>query len=207
MRKSIVGAAQMEEALNALQNETPHITGKNVDLHLELTPEARFRCSCGGNIPSFECFVTPDARKTSGWIHFTYPLLYEGNNIEGLRVEFFDGEVTNWSATKGSETFEGLLSLPGMNRLGEFALTDKRLSRIDTVIPGAPVLLENIGGTAQVAFGRGYKKCFADPQDTPHRNQSAEHCDVVLDGEFTVVAKTATDEEVVIFSDGICPLI
>ena len=207
MRETISQAGAMEEALNALQIRSLHVTGENVNLHVELTAEARFRCSRGGNIPSFECFVTPHAEKTSGWIAFDYPLLYAGNSIAGLRVEFTAGEVTDWSATTGQEAFAGLLSIPGMTRLGEFALTDKRLSQIDTVIPGAPVLLENIGGTAHVAFGRGYKKCFADSTNTPHCNQSAEHRDVVLSGEFTVTATTATGEEVVIFAAGMCPLI
>jgi leucyl aminopeptidase (aminopeptidase T) len=94
-----------------------------------------------------------------------------------------------------------------MNRLGEFALTDKRFSRISNVIPGAPVLLENIGGTAHVAFGSGYKKCFADKNNTPYCNQSVDHRDVVLDGDFTVTATTVTGKEVIIFTNGICPLI
>lgn len=207
MRTTMTQVSQMEEALNALEIRSVYIKGSTVDLHLTLTPEARFRSSRGGNIPSFECFVTPHAEQTSGWITFTYPLLYEGNEITDLHVEFAAGEVSNWSATSGSETFAAIQALPGMNRLGEFALTDKRLSKITTVIPGAPVMLENIGGTAHLAFGSGYKKCFADKTHTPHCNESVDHRDVVLGGDFTVTATTAQGQEVVIFAQGICPLI
>jgi|GEM_PF-2216669 aminopeptidase len=207
MRDTIARVSSMEEALNALKIRSLHITGEAVDLHLELTPEARFRCSRGGNVPSFECFVTPHAEKTNGWITFTYPLLYEGNRIEGLHVKFTDGKVSQYQATKGQDTFAAIMSLPGMNQLGEFAITDKRFSRISEVIPGAPIFLENIGGTMHVAFGRGYTKCFADTDKTPHCNQSVDHRDMVLNGNFTVTATTATDEDVVVFADGVCPLI
>lgn len=207
MRDTIEKVTAMENALNELKIRSLHIKGAEVNLHLELTPEARFRCSQGGNIPSFECFVTPHAEKTNGWVTFTYPLLYEGNRIEDLHVEFVDGKVAHFTASKGQETFAAIQRLPGMNKLGEFALTDKRLSRISEVIPGAPVLLENIGGTMHLAFGSGYKKCFADKNNTPYCNESVDHRDVVLDGDFTVIATTATEEKVLIFSDGVCPLI
>jgi aminopeptidase len=207
MRDTIARVNEMEEALNALEIRSVSLVGEKVDLTLELTPEARFRCSRGGNVPSFECFVTPHAEKTNGWITFSYPLLYEGHRIENLHVEFTNGKVTDWSTTSGADAFASMLELKGMKQLGELALTDKRLSMISEVIPGSPLFLENIGGTAHVAFGKGYEKCFADKTNTHFCNESVDHRDVVLGGDFTAIATTRSGKQVVIFANGECPLI
>ena len=202
MKQLIAQTSAIESAINALNITHLHVTGPNANLHIGLVPQARFRSSRGGNIPSFECFVTPDAEQTSGWIRFSYPLIFEGTSIKDLHVTFTNGEVSHWTTSSGAETFAAMLALPGMNRLGEFALTDKRLSLISRVIPGAPVFLENIGGTGHVAFGRGYKKCFVDVRDTPHCNESIDHRDVVFGQDFTVTATCADQSNVVLFADG-----
>lgn len=201
-RETLIQTKKAEEALNALDIRKIHMKGSNCDLHISLTPEARFRSSAGGNMPSYECFVTPAASKTNGFIRFSYPLMYKGHTVKDVEVHFKDGEATSWTASEGVEVFTNMMKLPGMKRLGEFALTDKRLSRINTVLPSATLFLENIGGTAHVAFGSGYKKCFVDKTDTPDFNEASDHKDMVIDGDFTVTATTGKGEDVVIFKDG-----
>lgn len=95
-----------------------------------------------------------------------------------------------------------LTKLSGMRYLGEFTLTDSRLSRIDIAIPSDKLYLENMCGTAHIAFGSGYKKCFEDKNNTPDCNEVSGHEDMVIAGDFAVIAELADGSSKIISSNG-----
>lgn len=129
------------ELLKNLHIDALHFTGKGTDLWVGLSAKARW---LGGskpsedgtwfeaNWPSFEIYTTPDWRRTEGVVSVTMPSVLHGPIVEGLSVTFSKGRVVEFSATKGKEAFESLITHDeGACQLGEIALVglDSPLSK------------------------------------------------------------------------------
>ncbi len=75
------------------------------------------------NLPTEEIFTMPDCRKAEGTVVAALPLSYQGELIEGFRLEFHDGMVTSFGAKSGEGALKRLLDTDeGSKRLGEVAL-------------------------------------------------------------------------------------
>jgi len=83
--------------------------------------------------------------------------------VEGLRLEFKQGATVKIQARKGQNFVVKQLSMDkGANKLGEFSLTDKRLSKIDTFMANT-LFDENYGGkngNCHVALGASYADTY-----------------------------------------------
>jgi len=203
---------EIKERLNALEIDHIHIEGEDVDLIVKLGANRAWKTGSGCNIPSFEHFTSPDWRGTQGWITFNQPLYRYGNIIEGIKLKFKDGLVVEFSATKGEKILKDMLSTRNADKLGEFSLTDKRLSRITH--PMAETLYdENIGGpfgNTHVAVGMAYKDCYKGKASTVSEeqwiemgyNNSSVHTDIVSTTNRTATATLIDGTELVIYKDG-----
>ena len=205
--------------LNALEIEQLHFTGPGTDLNVFLDKRARFK---GGtdigphgepfepNIPTEECFTTPDCRKTSGVVRATRPFLVNGVLIEGLTIEFEKGEIKSFDAVKGAATFEEYLSSdPGARRLGEVALVG-----IDSPVFKSGRVFEEIlfdeNAACHIAVGSAYKFCLDGGSDLTKDelseigcNESSVHTDMMISDEHvSVTARTYRGEEVCLIKDG-----
>jgi aminopeptidase len=200
------------QKLNALSMESVHLTGEDVDLTLKLGANRQWVGGSGRNIPSFECFTSPDWRGTDGWIRFNQPLYRYGNVIEGIELEFKKGLVVKAKAKKGEKVLQVMLKTKHANKLGEFSLTDNRLSRI-THVMAETLFDENIGGpfgNTHVAIGMSYKEAFRGDPALPTKkdwkkwgfNDSAEHTDMVSTTDRTVVATLIDGSKVTIYKEG-----
>ena len=56
-----------------------------------------------------EVFSAPDFRVAEGYVSSTKPLSYNGNIIEGIKVTFKDGQITEVSAEKGDKVMKDLV--------------------------------------------------------------------------------------------------
>ena len=75
------------------------------------------------NMPTEEVFSAPDFRVADGYVSSTKPLSYNGNIIEGIKVTFKDGQITEVSAEKGDQVMKDLVfENNGARGLGEVAL-------------------------------------------------------------------------------------
>lgn len=202
----------IKNALNELSIESLHMTGADMDLTVKLGPERLWAGGTNRNIPSFELFTSPDWRGTNGWIKFSEPVYRYGNVIEGARLEFTGGIVTKATATRGEQILTEMLKTENANKLGEYSLTDRRLSHITH--PMAETLYdENIGGrygNTHVAIGMAYKDCFrgnpgvvteAEWQNMGY-NDSAEHTDIISTTDRTVTATLPDGTQKIIYVDG-----
>ena len=205
--------------LNALEIEQLHFTGPGTDLNVFLDKRARFK---GGtdigphgepfepNIPTEECFTTPDCRKTSGVVRATRPFLVNGVLIEGLTIEFEKGEIKSFDAVKGAATFEEYLSSdPGARRLGEVALVG-----IDSPVFKSGRVFEEIlfdeNAACHIAVGSAYKFCLDGGSDLSKDelseigcNESSVHTDMMISDEHvSVTARTYRGEKVCLIKDG-----
>lgn len=203
---------EIKQKLNRMQIEEIHLESDDADLWLQIGAN---RCWCGGggrNIPSFEIFTSPDWRGTRGWAKFNQPLFRYGNRIEQVKLEFEEGLVIGGEAETGEKILQAMLNSPNADKLGEFSLTDKRMSRITH--PMAEILFdENIGGkygNTHIAIGSAYKECYAGERkgfdkkqwDELGFNDSAEHTDFISTTNRKVTAILSDGSQKVIYKDG-----
>ena len=180
-------AAEIKSWLNGLGATSYRVESDNVDLVVTPGEMRRWVGISGHNIPSFELFLSPDWRGTTGRYYADQPSYRNGNLVKGVRLEFSKGEVVNVQAEEGEEFVRKQVGMDsGAKRLGEFSLTDKRFSKIDTFMANT-LFDENYGGehgNCHVALGSSYSDTYnGDPTTlTEERkadlgfNDSALHC-------------------------------
>jgi aminopeptidase len=201
-----------KEKLDALKIDFLHITAPDTDLTVGLGPNRKWLGGTGRNIPSFELFISPDWRRTEGHITFTEPLYRYGNLITEVRLEFKNGKVVKSSAAKGEKVLKEMISSENADKIGEFSLTDGRLSRI-TKFMGETLYDENVGGkygNSHLALGKAYQDSYTgDPSKVTEEqwkemgyNNSVVHTDIVATSDRTVTATLQDGRKVIIYKDG-----
>jgi aminopeptidase len=203
---------RVKSALNALPIKDIHIEAEGTDLWISLGEKRQWVGGSGRNIPSFEIFTSPDWRGTNGTISFNQPLYHYGNIIRDIQLQFKDGKVVEARAAKNQKLLEQMIARPNADKIGEFSMTDHRMSRI-THFMANTLFDENIGnhfGNTHIAVGMSYKDAYAgDPRDLNKTlakqygfNNSGEHCDIVSTTDRTITAVMHDGSEKVIFADG-----
>ena len=124
------------------------------------------------NFPSGEVFTSPVEESVEGSIYFSYPASYNGRSVQGVRLTFEKGVVTQFSADAGEDYLSTMLGLDdGAKRMGEFAIgTNKGVTRVTRNV----LFDEKIAGTIHCALGNGYPNAGG-------KNKSAIHWDMVTD--------------------------
>ena len=149
-----------------------HIEGEGTDLHLDITDRTFIPADGNSNFPDGEIFTGPVESGTRGYVTFSYPAIYRGQAVEGVRLEFENGKVVDARAEKN----EGLLietldTDAGSRILGELGIgTNFGIKQFS----GELLLDEKIGGTIHLAVGASYP-------ETGGLNRSAVHWDMVCD--------------------------
>ena len=199
--------------LSQLKIDSIKVTGPDVSLTVGIGANRAWKAGGGNNIPSYEVFTSPDYRRVNGWIRFNQPLYtHFGTRIEGIELTFKNGVCTKATAKKNEPALKQLIKTPGANRLGEFSLTDARLSRI-TKFMANTLYDENVGGkygNMHVAIGSAYRDCYqgqkqpkTDKQwDTLGYNDSVVHEDIVTTEKRTAVATLSDGTKKEIYKDG-----
>jgi aminopeptidase len=198
--------------LNALPIERLHVEGEDADLWLSLGEKRRWLGGGGRNVPSFEVFTSPDWRGTEGWIRFSEPLYIYGSLIRGVELEFREGRVVASRAQENPGLLAEMLATEGADRVGEFSLTDARLSRI-TRFMASTLYDENTGGpfgNTHLALGMALKPTYdGDPGAVSDEewerlgfNDSVVHTDIVSTTDRTVTAVLADGSQPVIYRAG-----
>jgi aminopeptidase len=165
--------SEQSQIVQALKDaDQVHVVGPNCDLHLSVKGRT-FLNSCGHhNMPDGEIYTGPVEDSANGWVHFTYPSLYQGRSVSGVRLEFEDGRVAQAAADKGQAFLHSMLdSDAGARYLGEFAIGNNY--GIDRYT-GNILFDEKIGGSFHLALGAGYP-------ETGSGNTSAIHWDMICD--------------------------
>ena len=204
---------EIKEKLDALEIETLHINGEDVDLHIQIGSNRKWLSGGGKNIPSFEIFTSPDWRGTNGTIRFNQPLYYSGKRISGISLRFENGVVVAFSATENEDALREMIAQENADKVGEFSLTDKRHSRI-TKFMANTLFDENMGGAygnTHIALGNAYKDTFTGDPSVVTEEQWAEmgynscpkvHTDIISTSDRTVTAQLRNKTEKVIYKNG-----
>ncbi len=212
--KSIYKKVQsIKKWLNSMQVNYYHIESANIDLEITPGEKRKWIGISGHNMPSFEIFTVPDWRGTKGKYFANQPSFRSGNYVEGVRLEFQKGAVVKAQAQKGEDFVKKQLSMDkGADKLGEFSLTDKRFSKINTFMANT-LFDENYGGkygNCHVALGSSYSDAYdGDPKKLTKKakkklgfNDSALHWDMVNTEKKRVVAHLASGKKLTIYENG-----
>jgi aminopeptidase len=149
-----------------------HIRGKDTDLQLSIEGRRFINACCKNNVPDGEIYTGPVEDSANGVVAFTYPAIYSGRELSGVRLQFEDGRVVKAEADKNESLLQAaLVTDPGAPYLGEFAIgTNYGIERFT----GQILFDEKIGGSFHLALGNSY------PQ-TGGKNKSAIHWDLICD--------------------------
>ena len=208
-------AAELERlktALNSLVIEKVHVESEGTDLWVTLGKDRQWMAGSGRNIPSFEVFISPDWRGTNGKISFNQPLYYYGNMIKGVVLEFKDGRVISATAEEGETLLKEMIAQENADKIGEFSLTDGRMSRI-THFMAETLFDENVGGVqgnTHIAVGNAYKDSYpGDPASVSESkwaemgyNESVVHTDIISTAKRKVTAYFSDGSEKIIYENG-----
>src|SRR5205823_2748294 len=107
-----------------------------------------------------------------GEVTFSFPAVYGGREVAGVRFRFADGKVVDASAERGEALLIEMLDTDdGARRLGELGIgTNYGIATGTREI----LLDEKIGGTVHMAIGKAYP-------ESGGVNESAVHWDMVCD--------------------------
>lgn len=152
--------------------KTISIRGPQADLTLSVAGRRFINSDGDQNMPSGEVFTSPVEESVNGWAQFSYPAIYLGTTVEGVRLEFKDGEVIKASAEKNEEFLLRMLETDDGSRfLGELGIgTNYGITRFTKNI----LYDEKIGGTFHLALGNGFGEAGGE-------NESSLHWDLIAD--------------------------
>ena len=196
------------ERLTAMKIQELHFTGPETDLKVFLSKKAKL---VGGgsqgpfsefepNIPTEECFTTPDYRLTTGKVKVTRPVLVNGKLVKDLHLEFKEGKLVHFDASQGKENFASYVDNDeGSRYLGEVALVG-----IDSPVYKSGKIFEEIlydeNAACHIALGFAYTFCLeggslmsAEDLTETGCNVSTVHVDMMISNEHVDVEATTYD--------------
>ena len=212
--KHVRALARRAAKLTRLELAGLELDGPGTELRLRLAPGTRW---LGGqeetpsglkiapNMPTEETFTSPHAGATEGTFTCTFPLTFQGRQIEGLRGEFRGGKLVRLAADKRADrdfVAAYLDTDPNGRRLGEVALVDAT-SRIGNSGRTYFHTLLDENAAAHIAFGSGFG---GSRTEKPARglNRSGVHLDVMIGGpDLEATGVTAKGRRVPVIRDGL----
>jgi aminopeptidase len=167
-------------------------SGNELELKMNIGGRNIVKCTGERNFPDGEVFTSPDANSVEGEIFIDLPISYMGDTIQGIYLQFKNGNIETHSAKSGAKTLAKIIETDaGSRRLGEVALGMN--SGIQKVLKH-PLFVEKVGGTLHIAIGASYPECFVAEQASEEGkkeadvyfkkgilNRSAQHVDIVTD--------------------------
>lgn len=164
-RKHIEELKQKQNYMNAKRYKALHYRAPGTDLKVEL-PEGHLWLGGGdtneagiyfvANMPTEEIYTMPHRTGVNGTVSSTLPLNLNGRLVDGIRLTFKDGKVTDFDAKSGREHLASLLATDeGASYLGEVALVpyDSPISRMNRVFYNTGV---DENASCHLALGSSY---------------------------------------------------
>ncbi|HET6642764.1 MAG TPA: aminopeptidase [Gaiellaceae bacterium] len=164
-----------ELAARARQLETVRelrIVGPGTDLRVVVEGRPWLPSDGRHNMPDGEVFTSPVETGTEGDIYFAFPSIFQGREVEDVRLRFSEGRVVHAEASSGEDYLRALIATDeGSSVLGEVAFgLNYEIDRFTRNI----LFDEKIGGTMHVALGGGFSEAGT-------QNISDLHWDLICD--------------------------
>lgn len=148
------------------------IVGPDTDLRVGVGGRTWIAADGRYNMPDGEVFTSPVETETAGEIRFTFPAIFQGREVEDVRLRFEEGRVVEASAARGHDYLVSLLDMDeGARVLGEVAFgLNYEIDRFTRNI----LFDEKIGGTLHLALGAAFPQAGG-------QNSSGLHWDLICD--------------------------
>ena len=217
--------ANLAEKTNKLNNlhiktltyKSSNGTDFTVGIQPELTFMAGGEYTLGGvfynpNMPTEECFTSPDKNSANGIVYSTKPLSVRGVLVDNFAFRFENGRVVEviCDNKEHKDVLEKLISTDeGAAMLGEVALVP-----FDSPINQTNLLFYNTlydeNACCHLAIGRAFSNCIRDYEKLTEEevnavglNTSMIHVDFMIgSADLSIVAETYDGKTVEIFKDG-----
>ncbi|WP_032121403.1 aminopeptidase [Clostridium amazonitimonense] len=149
-----------------------HILSEGTDIKVNIEGRKWINCDGKVNFPDGEIFTSPVEDGVEGHITFSFPGIYMGKEIEGIRLEVKKGKVAKAEAKKGEELLKALLETDeGASVFGEVAIgTNYGIKKFTKNM----LFDEKIGGTVHLAIGDSMPEAGG-------KNKSAIHWDMLCE--------------------------
>ncbi|MBI2830445.1 MAG: aminopeptidase, partial [Chloroflexi bacterium] len=131
-----------------------HLKGPDTDLRLSVDGRTFINCDGRHNMPDGEVFTGPVEDSVEGHVYFSYPTIYGGREVTGVRLWFEQGKVVKATAEKNEDFLNRTLDTDaGARYVGEFSVgTNEAITKFTREI----LFDEKIGGSFHMAMGAGY---------------------------------------------------
>ncbi len=148
------------------------VVGPDTDLKVGVGGRTWLAAEGRYNMPDGEVFTSPVETETEGEIRFTFPAIFQGREVEDVRLRFEGGRVVSAAAARGGDYLESLLDMDDGARIaGEIAFgLNYEIDRFTRNI----LFDEKIGGTMHLALGAGFPQAGG-------QNTSGLHWDLICD--------------------------
>jgi aminopeptidase len=148
------------------------VAANGTDVRMSVANRKWINCDGHENFPDGEVFTGPVLDSVNGVVHFSFPAVHHGREVQDVKLRFKDGKVVDASASKGEDYLIGMLDMDaGARFMGECAIgTNFGITRYTR----NTLFDEKIGGTVHFAVGAGYP-------ETGNTNESGLHWDMVVD--------------------------
>lgn len=148
------------------------LKGPNIDLSMSIKDRIFERSDGKYNFPDGEIFTGPVEDSAEGWVRFSYPAIYNSQEVTDIELWFEKGKVVREKAVKNQAMLTALLDTDAGSRfLGELGIgTNYGIQRFTKNM----LFDEKIGGTIHLALGASYP-------ETGGKNESGLHWDMLCD--------------------------
>ncbi len=149
-----------------------HFVSEGTDLHVNVSGRTWINCDGRVNFPDGEVFTSPVEDGVNGYITFSFPGIYAGREVEGIKLIVENGLIIKASATKGEDLLHALMDTDtGSKRFGEVAIgTNYGITKFTRNM----LFDEKIGGTIHMAIGDSMPEAGG-------LNKSGIHWDMLCD--------------------------
>lgn len=149
-----------------------HFISEGTDIKVNVSGRKWINCDGKVNFPDGEVFTSPVEDGINGYITFSFPGIYAGKEIEGIRLEIEKGKVAKATAKKGEDLLLALLATDeGSSNFGEVAIgTNYGIKNFTRNM----LFDEKIGGTIHMAIGDSMPEAGG-------LNRSSIHWDMLCD--------------------------
>lgn len=161
------------------------------------------------NLPTEEIFTAPDRSRVNGRVVASYPLSYQGKNIEDFELTFKDGKVVDVRAGRHEDMLRELIKNDGADYLGEVALVpyDSAISNLNLLFYNT---LFDENAACHLALGDAYPGCVQGGEDMSAEellahglNQSQTHVDFMIGTkDLSITGIGADGSETPVFVNG-----
>ncbi|WP_163191577.1 aminopeptidase [Clostridium thermarum] len=166
-------SAEQDRWVNYLNTKKElHIISEGTDIKVKIEGRKWINCDGRVNFPDGEIFTSPVHESIDGYITFSFPSIYMGQEVEDIRLEVENGKVVKAEAKVGEELLKSLLATDeGSCYFGEMAIgTNYGIKECTKNI----LFDEKIGGTIHMAIGDSMPEAGGI-------NKSSLHWDMICD--------------------------